>query len=579
MARTLLPRPLLSLLRIGVFLSLVVTAVAAQTEFPYAAGTASMGRAQAVSDAAGRVLIESPEFPRGLWVDLVDEAGQVLAGIQVEYEGWPDSLVALHCVDPSGLRQETLLWTRPGGDPLRLVLKPDEPTDLPAGLDPIDWRIDPGAEERLDRVEVPRFAGWEALTAFLQQRWRDQTEGRVAVQVESSTVLAVDLVRPEPVVRLVQYMEDRAKRSLVAGVDERPTFQVIVYRQAVESDLALLEGAMVLTPSFNLVEGSELEQWILGELDRREGPVSLSEAAGVTRLNLRYQQVIDVGPLSVLTSLKWLYLGQNGIVDVGPLSALTNLERLELTHNGVIDVRPLAALTSLEDLWLGYNEIVDVRPLATLTSLKWLELSRNEIVDVGPLSALTNLEWLKLNSTEIVDVGPLSALTNLEWLELSGNEIIDVGPLAALTSLGNLGLMHNEIIDVRPLAILTKLKGLSLDNNEIVDVGPLAALTNLKGLGLRRNEIIDVGPLAALSSLQVLVLSRNEIIDVGPLSRLDRLDRVELSYNEIIDVSPLVANPGLGQSDTVHLQDNPLSDKALSEQIPALEARGVIVIY
>ncbi len=45
----------------------------------------------------------------------------------MKYEGRPDGLVALHCADPSGRRQETLLWTRAFGDPLRLGLKPDEP--------------------------------------------------------------------------------------------------------------------------------------------------------------------------------------------------------------------------------------------------------------------------------------------------------------------------------------------------------------------------------------------------------------------------------------------------------------------
>ena len=150
MARTDPPRPLLSFLRAGVFVSLAATTLAAQTEFPFAAGTDAAGRAQAVSNAAGRVMIESPEFPRGLWVDLVDEAGQSLAGMQVKYAGWPDSLVALRCIDPSGLRQETLYWTRPGSNPLRLALEFGRDADLPEGLVPLGWRIDQQAESLLE---------------------------------------------------------------------------------------------------------------------------------------------------------------------------------------------------------------------------------------------------------------------------------------------------------------------------------------------------------------------------------------------------------------------------------------------
>ena len=48
-------------------------------ERPFAVGVDRTGWAQARSNAAGQVMIESPEYPRGLWLHLVDEAGQALA--------------------------------------------------------------------------------------------------------------------------------------------------------------------------------------------------------------------------------------------------------------------------------------------------------------------------------------------------------------------------------------------------------------------------------------------------------------------------------------------------------------------
>ena len=71
--------------------------------------------AGAALGSTDRVMIESPEYPCGLWLHVADEAGQALAGIQVDYHGLPDGLVALHCVDPAGLRREMLLWTLPHG--------------------------------------------------------------------------------------------------------------------------------------------------------------------------------------------------------------------------------------------------------------------------------------------------------------------------------------------------------------------------------------------------------------------------------------------------------------------------------
>ena len=634
--------PLLSLLRAGVLLFLTAISAPAQTEFPFAAGTDSTGRAQAVSDAAGRVLVESPEFPRGVWVDLVDEAGRALAGIRVAYEGWPDSLVAVHCVDPSGLRQETLLWTRLGGDPLRLVLKPDEPADLPAGLTPIDWRIDPGAEELPVLEEGPELTGWPAVAAFLEERWRGRT-GRVAVQIDGSPVVAVDLAHG-PVERLLDYLQDQARMS--QGEIDPDVVQVHVDGQTFESDLALLEGAIVLTTSVVLIRGSELERWILRDLGHgREGPVTWSEAAALTqlelvfneivivdvsplaaltgleRLDLSENQIVDVGPLAALTNLKGLGLRVNAIVDVGPLATLTNLEGLELGDNAIVDVGPLAALTNLKGLGLGDNAVVDVGPLAALTNLKGLDLRVNAIVDVGPLATLTNLEGLELGDNAIVDVSPLAALTNLEWLDLSENQVVDVSPLAALTNLERLRLDGNpldvsslagstslrdlwlgddQIVDVSSLASLTSLEALRLDgipvnvsslagltslkvlelpDNAIVDVSSLASLTSLKDLWLEDNAIVDVSPLAALTSLERLGLHGNQIVDVSSLAALTSLRMLWLPYNQIQDISPLVANTGLGKGDIVSLRGNPLSDLAINEQIPALEARGVSVHY
>ncbi len=153
-----------------------------------------------MSDAAGRVLIESPEFPRGVWLHLADEAGQALAGIQVEYEGRTDSLVAIWSADPSGERQETLLWTRLGGDTLRLALRATARADLPPGLASIDWRVEPGA----DRLpESHRLVGWEALAALLRQ-WSGRG-GRVAVRLDNSSI-SVDLDRAEAMETLVTHL-------------------------------------------------------------------------------------------------------------------------------------------------------------------------------------------------------------------------------------------------------------------------------------------------------------------------------------------------------------------------------------
>ena len=185
---------------------LVISESPSAAKLSFVAGVDSTGRAQARSNVAGQVMIESPEYPRGLWLHLVDEAGQALAGIQVDYHGLPNGLVALHCVDPAGLRREMLLWTLPQGDPLRLTLQPRGPADLPAGLSLMDWQIDPVAVSLLMPVMETRLISWEAVAAFLRERWQGRT-GRVGVQLNAITNLAVDLAYPEAVETLVAHLK------------------------------------------------------------------------------------------------------------------------------------------------------------------------------------------------------------------------------------------------------------------------------------------------------------------------------------------------------------------------------------
>jgi hypothetical protein len=66
--------------------------------------------------------------------------------------------------------------------------------------------------------------------------------------------------------------------------------------------------------------------------------------------------------------------------------------------------------------------------------------------------------------------------------------------------------------------------------------------------------------------------------DISPLSGMTQLTSLSLGSNQISDIAPLVANPGLGKGAYMYLYDNPLSKKALKEQVPALQKRGVNVI-
>ena len=512
--------------------ALGVSAATAQTDFSFAAGVDSTGWAQAQSNADGHVLIESPQYPHGLWLHLVDETGDALAGIQVEYQGRPDSLVVIRCIDPVGSVRETLIWSRPEGDPLRLTLKPEEASDdLPAGLTSIDWQIDPIAKVLLVPEQETRLEGWEAVEVFLQVRWQSQA-GRVAVQFNdsTSTSLAVEIDHPETIETLVGHLQ-QANQPASAPFGETTPYeaQMFVEVQIFAGILGLQEGLLL---SISLFKDAALEAALRQALRRPQGRLTSEAITSLTKFNL--SSTYDVQSLVGLehfTALQSLSLRNSQIAEVGPLAGLTNLEWLDLQNNQIAEVMPLANLNNLQSLYLTHNQIAEVGPLAGLTNLEWLDLQNNQIVEVGPLASLTNLEWLDLNRNQIAEVGPLANLNNLYRLYLGINQIAEVGSLA------NLNNLH-----------ILRLQG-----NQIIDVGPLTGLTNLEWLDLRSNQIIDVGPLAGLTNLEWL----------------------DLQGNQIEDLAPLIANPGLSEGDRIGLVGNPLSDQALNEQIPALQARGI----
>ena len=231
------------------------------------------------------------------------------------------------------------------------------------------------------------------------------------------------------------------------------------------------------------------------------------------------------------------------------------------------------------------REVLD-RPKGLLTpedvnSLTRLRATNKNIRSLAGIEHSTALQWLDLMANRIVDVGPLANLTNLHTLLLGHDHVLVMRPSIRMIyqQQHQQWRRRNQIVDVGPLASLTNLHMLELAFNEISDVGPLASLTNLHTLFLTANQIVDVGPLASLTNLHMLELEANRIADVGPLASLTNLQKLYLAFNEISDVGPLVANLGLGDGDFVNLIDNPLSDQARNEQIPALKARGVDVHY
>ena len=301
---------------------------------------------------------------------------------------------------------------------------------------------------------------------------------------------------------------------------------------------------------------------------------ALSGLINLTMLRLDRNSIREVSALAGLSSLTALHLDQNAVGDVSTLEDLSGLVELALNRNSISEVSPLASMRGLTFLALWDNAIDDVAPLASLSNLETLYLDGNEISDFKPLAGLTKLTRLGLSRTAITEIEALAELTDLTWLYLWGNEIRDVSVLSRLSRLETLSLSRNAIDDISPLSGLHRLMTLYLSENLIEDISALASLSSMTNLALNWNRISDISALADLTGLKQLRLAGNEIEDISALEKLTDLTGLDLSGNPIEDPSPLLANTGLGESDTLYSLSNPASGKSVYE---SLRSRGVRV--
>ena len=187
------------------------------------------------------------------------------------------------------------------------------------------------------------------------------------------------------------------------------------------------------------------------------------------------------------------------------------------------------------------------------------------IHDLTGMEYATNLRHLVLHSNTISDLSPLRTLTRLQRLDLAAiNHYYDNPP---------------PPLDYSPLADLSELTWLNLGWNHTPDISSLTGLTNLTWLNVENGDVIDLSPLASLVELGHLNAGRNRIADISSLAGLTRLREAVLSSNDISDLGPLTVNTGLGAGSKVDVRSNPLSSVSIRDYVPALEARGVRVLF
>lgn len=248
----------------------------------------------------------------------------------------------------------------------------------------------------------------------------------------------------------------------------------------------------------------------------------------LAELNLSDCALSGIDPLTDAAGLTALDLSNNSIRNIGALASMTKLQSLNLAHNALVDLDSLAGLTELTELDLSYNSISDISPLASCGKLVTLDISENHVSSLASLSGHAQLNTLTANHNAVADVSPLANCTGLETLDLASNQLTDISSLSALTGLRNLDISYNGVTVLPSFPVGSALYEVLASYNSITDISGLAELDSLSQVDLDYNtELEDISALESCYALAELNVYGTKVTNVATLKERD----VIVNYN------------------------------------------------
>ena len=217
-----------------------------------------------------------------------------------------------------------------------------------------------------------------------------------------------------------------------------------------------------------------------GEDEKKEKSISDGLPGKNLRvLDISYNSIRDMGPISVCANLQELYIAQNKIKSIKGIKHLKLLRKIDLGANRirVMDEDELSGLVNLEELWLGKNKIEHIGGLSKLTKLRRLDVQANRLTKIENLEAqVDTLEELYLahNGIDVegatCETGLALPFTQLNTIDMSRNRLVDTSPFGHIKSLTDLWISGNDIKtfhDIEHIRELTELDGVYLEYNPV----------------------------------------------------------------------------------------------------------------
>jgi len=171
------------------------------------------------------------------------------------------------------------------------------------------------------------------------------------------------------------------------------------------------------------------------ELTDLSGP---EQCKNLKVLQLQFARPETLAPVSQMTALEFLWLGQCGDLDLEPLTGLPMLSRVTLFECRLASLEPLATLPKLFYLNLGSDATYPSLEPLTRSSVEYLDLGasarvgkRYRDLDYEPLGRIPNLVYLNLCNHPDLDVDTCNTILDnakkLKYLDISLTKVAKKG--------------------------------------------------------------------------------------------------------------------------------------------------------
>jgi Leucine-rich repeat (LRR) protein len=230
------------------------------------------------------------------------------------------------------------------------------------------------------------------------------------------------------------------------------------------------------------------------------------------------------------------------------LNGILNLTEIDISRNEkILDLTPLSKLSSLEKINCSKMIISDLTPLRNLNRLRVLDCSETPVKDLSPLHYSSSITSLNCSYQLITDISAVAGLTNLEELDCSGNKITDLSIIQGLTSLTEVKCSGTRIQDLSFAIPLDQLENLDISGTLVDKLDALSTSDSLKYLNCDNTFINSIEPLSGLSNLTILHISQTGVSSLGPVNGHENLTKIYCDDTQIKKANTITFmkdNPG-----------------------------------